>query len=264
VSNRFENKVVVVTGAGRGMGRAIAEAFVDQGAKVMVAARTVSFGEQTVAAFRAKHGQAALCQVDVTKQSDIQRLIQETVRIYGGIDVVVHSAAEVSVNRLVNLSNEEIDLTFTSTIRAAIWLIQAAHQFLAAAKDGGRVIAISSICGTRTAIAGMSHYAAAKAGLNALVANAALELAADRISVNSIEPGITDTDRFREWTPVEEQKRVVAEIPLGRLGRPQEVAHTALFLADPESAYITGRAITIDGGVSLSASSGGQDLRASQ
>lgn len=261
MSDRFKNKVVVVTGGGRGMGRAITLAFANEGAKVMIAARTLSYGEETAEEIRAAGGEAALCQVDVTNQADITNLIDQTVKTFGGVDIVVHNAADMTVNRLIDLTNDDVDRTLNSTIKASIWLMQSSYPYLKDARDGGRFITISSIAGTRTAIPGMCHYAAAKAGINALTANAALELAADGITVNAIEPGITDTDRFREYTPPEQRLKVVDEIPLGRVGLPEEIAHTALFLADPMSGYITGRAITVDGGTSLSSSSGGQSHR---
>lgn len=251
MSGDFAGKVVIVTGAGRGMGKPIVQAFAAEGAKVMVAARTISYGEETVAELKAAGADAALCQVDVCKRDDIEKLIKETVSRFGGIDVVVHSAADVGYAMILDLEDAVVDLMLASTIKASVWLIQAAHPYLKESADGGRLILISSICGPRTTIPGMGHYAASKAGINALISTAALELAQDAITVNGIEPGVTGTDRFYQWTPAETQQSLAETIPAGRIGEPEEVARVALFLAHPKSSYITGKTIVIDGGVSL-------------
>lgn len=252
MSRRFEGKVVVITGAGRGMGRTIADMFVDEGAMVVIAARTVSYGKQAVAEIEARGGEALLCQTDVLSRADIFRLIDQAVARFGGIDVIVHCAAEVIYGRLLEISDDDIEKIFASNLKAAFWLTKASAPHLSKARDGGRIVLISSICGTRTVVPGLVAYGTAKAGLNAFIAGAALELARDNITVNGVEPGVTATDRMRSVTTDAQAREIASTVPLGRIGESSEIGEAVLYLASPRAGYTTGRTITVDGGLSLS------------
>ena len=245
----MKGKVVMITGAGRGMGRDVAEAFVRAGAKVMIAARTESYGRQALEELSAE-GSVALTLGDVCHKSDIERTVAETVGTFGGLDVVVHCAADVPSAPLLEISDEEIERTLGTIIKASIWLIQAATPQMVK-RGGGRIILFSSICGPKLAIPGLGVYGAAKSGVNALIENAALELARHRITVNGIEPGLTDTDNVRRSLTPAEQAGMATKIPLGRIGATRDIANGVLFLASEASAYLTGATIRIDGGLSL-------------
>jgi 3-oxoacyl-[acyl-carrier protein] reductase len=254
MSKRFTDKIAIVTGAGRGMGKAIADALCAEGAKVMVAARTLSHGQETVDEFRRRGHEASLCQVDVTRRADMSKLVRETIATYGGIDIVVHSGAEIVRAPVREVADEDIEKMLCSNLKASIWLTKDAAPHLAA-RGGGRLIFISSICGPRTAIPGLAIYGAAKAGMNAFVEGAAVELAPDKITVNVVEPGTMQTARMLAQVDPERRKRIATTIPMRRLGEPEEIANAVLFLAAPQSGYITGRALTVDGGQSLSTTS---------
>lgn len=251
MSQAYSGKIVVVTGAGRGIGRAIAEAFAAAGAKVVVGARTISYGEEAVAAIRDAGGEATLCSVDVTDRSQVEALVATTVKVYGGLDIAVHSAADIPAGGL-DVTEEALDRGLASIIKAPIWLARAARPYLRKSKDGGRLIFISSVAGPRTISPGLGAYCISKGGLETFIRSTALELARENITVNGIEPGLIASARQLESMGAEGVEAVGASTPVGRAGTPEEVAHAALFLASPMSGYITGTNIIVDGGFVLS------------
>lgn len=255
MTESFENKIVIVTGAGRGIGRSIAEAFAEQGAKVVIAARTVSYGEETVAHINSSGGTASLFQIDVNDQEAVEELIDDTVQRYGGIDIIVHSAADIPHGGVMTATDEAIDKGISSIIKASFWLARAAAPYLSCAKDGGRMIFISSICGPKTVLLNRVAYGVAKAGLDAFIRGAALEFSRSNITVNGIEPGLIASARAKEALNDEAMTNVTSALPIARAGEPEEIAHVALFLASKHSSYITGESIVIDGGSTLSTSS---------
>lgn len=243
-------KTALVTGAGRGIGRAIAMRLAQEGAAVMLATRTRSSGQAAVDAITAAGGDASLFLLDVTDRAAVSRLVSETVTRYGGLDILVHAAADIPYRPIATLSDAEFDLCLTSVLKAAFWLLQDAMTHLATSGEG-RVIYISSVEGNRTATKGLAHYGAAKAGLNAFARGAALELGRQGITVNTIDPGLIASDRMREMVAPEQEARMVRAYPVQRAGTPEEVASAALHLALPESGYITGSSLLVDGGATL-------------
>lgn len=252
MSESFAGKVVIVTGAGRGIGRSIAEAFAAAGAHVVLGTRTLSYAEQALAAIEASGGTASIFQLDVNERERVRALVEETVMHHGGIDVIVHSAADIPHGTLFDISDEAIELGISSIVKASFWLTRAAAPHLRNSRDGGRLIFVTSVCGPRTMIPGRIAYGVAKAGLEAFIRGAALELADDNITVNGIEPGLISSDRARGMAGIERLNAFATRIPVPRPGTPQEVAHVALFLASKHSGYITGTSILIDGGSTLS------------
>lgn len=251
MTRAFENRSVVVTGGGRGIGRAIAEAFADQGAKVVIGARTASYGEEAVAAITASGGQASLVQVDISDKAGVFGLIEAAVQRHGGLDIVVHSAADIPSGG-IDVPDEAFERGMASIVKASFWLTQAARPHLRTAKGGGRMIFISSICGPKTMVPGRMAYGVAKAGLDAFIRGAALELAREKITVNGIEPGLIASARAVAGMGMEVLNQIGARSPVGRPGTAEEIAHTALFLASPLSGFITGTSVVIDGGSTLS------------
>jgi 3-oxoacyl-[acyl-carrier protein] reductase len=249
---RFSGQVAVITGAGRGMGRTIAEALVSEGAKVVIGARTIKYGEQAVANLKAGGAEAVLCQVDVTSRADVFSLIDTAVSHFRKLDIIVHSAAESHKGRVVDISDEDVEQIFASNLKAAFWLTKAGVPHLSNSAKGGRIVMVSSICGPRTAIAGHVAYGTAKAGLNAFIAGAAVELGPQNITVNGVEPGTTSTDRMRSQVSEAQARKIASTVPMGRIGEPADIADAVLFLASPRAGYITGTTITVDGGLSLS------------
>lgn len=254
MSESFAGKTVIVTGAGRGIGRAIAQAFADAGANVVMGARTMIYAEEAAAAIRSRRGNVRLYQLDVKDRAGVEGLVATAVQTYGGVDVIVHAAADIPHGGLDDISEEAIDAGFASSSKCGLWLIRAARPYLRQARDGGRVIFISSIVGPRTVLQGRLFYGVAKAGLEAFVRGAALELARENITVNGVEPGLIASARATDALGEAGLASVGSMIPVPRAGKVEEIAHAVMFLASRASAYITGTNMVIDGGSILSTS----------
>ena len=152
MTESYSGKTVIVTGAGRGIGRGIAEAFAAAGAKVVIAARTLSYAQEALAAITEAGGAAEIFQIDVKDKQACLALIEHTAARFGGIDVIVHSAADIPHGGLGQVSDAGIDAGFDSIVKAAWWMLQAARPHLSKARDGGRFIAIGSVCGPVTVV----------------------------------------------------------------------------------------------------------------
>ena len=250
MNTSLAGKRAIVTGAGRGIGRAISRRLAAEGACVMIATRTPGPGHATVEEIRAAGGEAELFQLDVTERAAVSALVATTAKRFGGIDILVHAAADIPHAPIATLSDEDLELCLTSILKSAIWLLKDALPWLKAAK-GGRVIYVSSVAGNHQAIRGLAHYGAAKAGLNAFARGAALELAGDGITVNTVDPGLIASARMKELVSPQLEAQMVARFPNKRAGTPEEVASAVLHLALPESGYVTGASILVDGGATL-------------
>jgi 3-oxoacyl-[acyl-carrier protein] reductase len=257
-ADEFKGARVVVTGAGRGVGRGIAEAFAAAGASVMLGARTLEPAQQVATALQGSGAQALACQVDVTSHGDCRRLIDETVTAFGGVDVIVHCAADISHGGLGHISDDQLERGMASIAKAAWWLLNAAREHLARAPGGGRFIAIGSVNGTVSVVPNMTAYGMAKAALLAFVRGAAVDVVAERITVNAIQPGFVASDNARRVMGDEGLEAYGATVPVGRAGTPADLARACLFLASPRSDYITGASLVMDGGSSLAPRGGGR------
>ncbi len=250
----FADKTVIVTGAGRGVGRGVSEAFAEAGAHVMIAARTMSYAEEALAEIRSKGGSAEIFQIDVKDKARCLALVDATVERFGGLDVIVHSAADIPHGGLGQVSDKAIDAGFDSIAKAAWWILQAARPHLAQARDGGRFIAISSVCGPVTMVSGMTAYGMAKSALDAFVRGAALDLARENITVNAVVPGLIASARAKDILGDAGLSAYSAGIPVPRPGTPADIAHACFFLASARAGYVTGTNIKVDGGSTLSTS----------
>lgn len=246
------SRTVLVTGAGRGIGRGIAEAFAAAGAYVMIGTRTMSHGEDAKAAIIAAGGIADVANVDVKDHGLCNALVAATVARFGGLDILVHCAADIPHGALGQVSDDGLEAGFASIAKAAWWLTDAARPFLSASPAGGRVVLIGSVAGTVTTVPGMTAYGMAKAALDAFTRGAALDLAREGITVNSILPGLIASDNARRVLGDDGLARIGALGPVPRAGTPADVANAALFLASPASSYITGISLLVDGGSTLS------------
>lgn len=256
----FVGRSVIVTGAGRGIGRGIAEAFAQAGAKVMLGARTMSYAEDTLAAIRADGGTAEAFQLDVKQRSGCKGLVAATVAAFGGVDVIVHSAAEIPHGGLGQVSDSAMEAGFASIAKAAWWLLEAGRPHLAQAAGGGRFIAIGSVNGTHTVVPNMTAYGMAKAALDAFIRHAACDVVAENMTVNSIVPGFIASSNARVVLGDDGIEAYGASVPVGRAGTPADLARACLFLASADASYITGTSIKIDGGSTVAPSSGRTEL----
>jgi len=238
-------KVAVVTGASRGIGRAIAERFAQQGATIVAVARGNN-AAATVAAITERGGRAEAMGVDVTDRAALEKVPGAVVERHGRLDILVSNAGITRDQLLMRMKRDDWDAVMATNLTATFVLAQASMRPMLKQR-GGRIIAVSSVVG-QMGNAGQSNYAASKAGLVGFVKALAREVASRSITVNAVAPGLVDTDMTRAVTE-KVQVDWTAQIPLGRLGRVDEVAAAVSFLASDEAAYITGHVLAVNGGM---------------
>jgi 3-oxoacyl-[acyl-carrier protein] reductase len=238
-------KVALVTGASRGIGRAIAEHLARQGASVVAAARG-DHASATAAAINEQGGSANAISIDVTDRTALEALPGSIVDRHGRLDIIVSNAGITRDNLLMRMKRAEWDDVIATNLTAFFTLAQAAMRPMLKQRNG-RIIAISSVVG-QAGNAGQANYAASKAGLIGFAKALAREVASRNITVNVIAPGFIDTEMTRA---IAERAQVdwSAQIPLGRLGQVADVAAAACFLASDEAAYITGQVLAVNGGM---------------
>jgi 3-oxoacyl-[acyl-carrier protein] reductase len=241
------NKVALVTGASRGIGRAIAAKLAAQGALVVCAARGDNAGA-TAGEISAAGGRAEAITLDVTDDGAMAKAPSEIVERHGRLDVVVSNAGITRDQLLMRMKRDDWDAVIATNLTATFTLAQAAIRPMLKQK-AGRIIAIGSVVG-EIGNAGQVNYAASKAGLIGLAKALAREVASRGITVNVITPGMIDTDMTRALTG-KAQIDWAAQIPLGRLGTPDDVAAAACYLASDEAAYITGHVLAVNGGMNM-------------
>jgi 3-oxoacyl-[acyl-carrier protein] reductase len=239
------DRIALVTGASRGIGRAIAARLTEQGATVVAAARG-DHANDCVAALRAAGHNAEAIGLDVTDTAALEGAPAGIVSRHGRLDIVVSNAGIARDQLLMRMKRDDWDAVLSTNLTATFVLAQAAMRPMLKQK-GGRIIAVSSVVG-QTGNPGQTNYAAAKAGLIGFAKALAREVASRGITVNVIAPGMIDTDMTRA---ISEKAQVdwAAQIPLGRLGTPDDVAGAACYLASNEASYITGHVLAVNGGM---------------
>ena len=245
----IEGAVVVVTGAGRGIGRAIAEELGHEGARVVVNYSKSKEAAEDVVAWLQQNGspEAVAIQGDVSNAAQAAKLIEETISHFGRIDVLVNNAG-INIDRsLKNLTPEDWDKVIQVDLNSYFYTLKAALPHFTQQKSG-KVINISSVIGQMGNF-GQANYAAAKAGIIGLTKTAALELARSNVTVNAVCPGFIATEMFQA-IPEKPKEAILARIPLGRAGTPQEVARAVRYLI-VDGDYITGESLNINGGLYL-------------
>ena len=241
----LSQRVALVTGASRGIGRAIAMRLAAQGATVVAAARGEN-AEQTVAAITAAGGRGELLALEVTDPAAIERAIAGILERHGRIDILVNNAGITRDGLLLRMKRDDWDTVIGTNLTAAFALTQAALKPMVRQRSG-RIIAVSSVVG-QMGNAGQANYAASKAGLIGFCKALAREVASRSITVNVVAPGLIDTDMTRGLVGNAKQDWS-QQIPLGRLGAPDDVAAAVCFLASDEASYITGHVLAVNGGM---------------
>lgn len=250
---RFTGKVVLVTGAGAGIGRSAAELFAREGAKVVV--NSVSpRGAETLAIVKKAGGDGLFVQGDVSVAADAKRLVDETVRAFGKLDILVNVAGIVIGGRVDTLSEEDFDRTMDVNVKGVF--LTCKYAVLEMKKRGGGVIVNVSSVAALKGFAERSVYAASKGAVLSLSKAMAADYIKDNIRVNVVCPGTTDTPSLDERMqsapdPQAAKAAFIARQPMGRLGRPEEIAEAILFACCDEAAFLNGNVITIDGGASI-------------
>ena len=245
---KLKDKVAVVTGASKGIGAGIAKAYANAGAKVVVNYATSKEGADKVVDEITKNGGIAIAvQGDVTKSVDVKRLFEDTKNAFGQLDILVNNAGIYQFGSLENITEDSFHHHFNTNVLGTVLPTQKAVEMFGEA--GGSIINISSVVGINP-VAGLLEYSATKAAVDNITKTLAKELGAKKIRVNTIAPGFTETEGAHSAGMIgsEMLKQIVAGIPLGRYGQPEDIAKVAVFLASNDSDWVTGERISVAGG----------------
>ena len=245
----LENKVALITGAGRGIGRAIAVALAKEGAQVIInyngSEKKASEVKQLI---EEQGGKAVTCQCDVSDFTACETMIKDVVADFGHLDILVNNSGITRDGLIMKMKEEDFDSVLNVNLKGTFNTIRHTTRWMLKQK-GGKIINISSVSGI-LGNAGQANYAASKAGVIGLTKTMARELASRGITVNAVAPGFVETD-MKEVLPEAVKATSCKQIPLGRFGKPEEIANAVAFLASEEARYITGQVISVDGGMAM-------------
>ena len=245
----LEGKVALVTGAAKGIGKAIALALAADGAAVIVNYNgSKDRAEQTVEEIKALGADAMAYRCNVADTKAVDDMIKEIIRIYGRLDILVNNAGITRDNLIMKMTEEDFDAVINANLKGCFNTIKAVSRQMLKQRSG-RIINITSVSGI-LGNAGQANYAASKAGIIGLTKTMARELASRGITVNAVAPGVVDTDMTQTLSD-SIKAAATAQIPLGHFGRPEDIASMAAYLASEKASYITGQIISVDGGMAI-------------
>jgi 3-oxoacyl-[acyl-carrier protein] reductase len=245
----FTGKVALVTGSGRGIGKAIALKLAENGATLVINDVGDSApAEQTVAEIKNLNRQAIVVMADVSSSAYVTKMVETAIATYGKVDILVNNAGITRDQLTMRMTDEEWDKVLAIDLKSVFLCTRAVLRPMLKQRSG-RIISMSSVVGI-IGNTGQANYAAAKAGIIGFTKTIAKEVASRGITVNAVAPGFIDTP-MTQTLPAERKQALLANIPLGYLGTPRDIAETVAFLASEEARYITGQVITVDGGISL-------------
>jgi len=245
--DELKGKVAIITGGGRGIGKGIAERLAEAGAEIIIADIDISKAKKTAEKLAKKEKKSLAIQADISKERAVNFLIKKSLEKFGKVDILVNNAGIMLRTRLQNISLEEWENTLKVNLTGPFLLIKALLPVMK--KNGyGRIVNISSSAGRSVSTLGGAHYTASKAGLLGLTRATAKELASFGITVNSVCPGLIDTQMVRKTTTKAELKAFLNSFPIRRLGLPEEIGDLVVFLCSDRASYITGASIDINGG----------------
>ena len=244
---RLQNKVALITGAGNGIGKQTALTFSREGAKVVVADINEDAGRKVVDEILQSGGSAAFEMVNVAETKDVVRMVENSVKTYGKIDILVNNAGIVADARLVKMDLEQWQRVIDINLKGVFLCGQAVAKVMETNESGGVILNASSVVGLYGNF-GQSNYVATKAGVIGMTKTWARELGKKGIRVNAVAPGFIATDILQS-IPEKVINMMVEKTPLGRMGKPQDIANAYLFLATDEASFITGAVLSVDGGI---------------
>ncbi|MCL5795777.1 MAG: 3-oxoacyl-ACP reductase FabG [Patescibacteria group bacterium] len=245
--DRLKDKVAIITGAGSGIGRGIAKIFAQEGAQILIADYNEKGGQETAEMITNAGGKAEFVITDVSSSDQIKTMVQAAVDKFGGVDILVNNAGVAPMADLMSTTDEiwqkTIDIDLKGVFLGTKFAVPEMEK-----RGGGKIINISSIAGL-IGFQGVTAYCAAKGGVVTMTKETALDLAAKKINVNAIAPGIIKTNMTTDILKDEKTAQgMLAQIPLSRFGEPEDIAWLAVYLASKESDYMTGQTIVVDGG----------------
>ena len=243
---RLDNKVAVVTGAASGIGKEIARTFVREGAKVAIADLNQAGADSTATELGGSDRRAIGVAMDVTSEQQVEAGMAQTVKTFGRLDILVSNAGITRDQLMLRMKRSDWDEVVATNLTASFTLCQAALKPMIRARSG-RIVAISSVVG-QMGNAGQANYAASKAGLIGFCKSLAREVASRQVTVNVVAPGLVETDMTKAITEAAKTDWS-AQIPLGRMGSPADIAAAVSFLASDEASYITGQVLAVNGGM---------------
>jgi len=256
MTGRLEGKTAIVTGGGRGIGEGIAKLYAAEGARVLIATRTVSRGHKVAREIVRAGGIAEAMKTDVSDPMEIAAMIAAARSLYGNIDIVAHNAGVFPSSSIVKMAEKEWDQVIDTNLKSLFLVCKAVFPHMIRRKYG-RIVVTSSITGPHVAMPEWSHYAASKGGVSGFIKAAALEVAKKGITVNAVEPGNIRNRPVGSAQAKWHAKTMGPAIPMGYLGEPEDIAWAALYLASDEARYVTGQSIVVDGGQVLPESPAG-------
>lgn len=245
---RLQGRVAVITGAGRGLGQATAQRFAREGAAVMIADADAASAAAVAEELTATGARAATCRVDVTRRAEVEAMVQATVATFGSLDILVTYAGVALFKPFLEVDDAEWDRQMAINVTGTFLCAQVAGRQMVRQRSG-RIITVSSVMGQRSGDR-RSSYGMTKGAVIALTKHMAAELGPHGITVNSIAPGPVQTELWLKANPnaVKTRDTYLQNIPMGRLGAPEDMANAAFLLASDDAAYITGHVLNVDGG----------------
>jgi 3-oxoacyl-[acyl-carrier protein] reductase len=249
-AGRLAGRVAIVTGGSRGIGRGIAELFAREGARIVIVGRDAASGEAAVAAIVRAGGGAVFVAGDIALAETSARMVTAAVERFGRLDILCHNAGIFPEARLDAMTEAEWDRVIAVNLKSTFLATRACLPAMRAQRYG-RIVLTSSITGPIVGNPGLAHYSASKAGMEGFIRTAAIEVAAEGITINAVEPGNILTEGLAATLGEKHIAAMTAAVPMGRLGEPIDIAWAALFLAGDEARYITGQRIVVDGGQTL-------------
>ncbi|PIV12739.1 MAG: hypothetical protein COS47_00925 [Candidatus Nealsonbacteria bacterium CG03_land_8_20_14_0_80_36_12] len=247
----LKNKVAIITGARRGMGRTHALTLAKAGAKVVVSDISLEDCQKVVKEIKKNRGEAVALKCDVSKKEEVEKMVKKTIAKFGKIDILVNNAGIYQFKPFLELSEEEWDRTLDINLKGYFLCSQAVAKEMAKQKPGGVIINIASVAMGQQGIGfpNIVHYCASKGGIVGMTEALAVELAPYNIRVNAVSPGMIETPMIDPITSDPKiMEAMLARVPMHRVGKPEEVSNLVLFLASDKSSYMTGSTVVIDGG----------------